>query len=103
MEKNLCGGGRNKLQAMMAQLTPTIQGIIFLKYHGLRELASNVNINFDEWFRHQYWNCTNIVTADFFLGSDIVQIAIDVNQRRFGNRTKSIANKPKIGNLLNKN
>ena len=83
MKQQLCKPKRY-LNSMMAELTPTIQNVLFLKYHGLRELAAKVNIHYDHWFRQQYWNCTNIVAADFFLGSDIVQIAIDVNRRRFG-------------------
>lgn len=75
------------LQSMQAELTPTLEGKLTLRYHGLRELAELVNMNFDHWFRQLYWKCTNIVSPDFFLGSDVVQIAIDVNRRRFGNET----------------
>lgn len=74
----------------MAELTPTIQGIIFQKYHGLRELAQLVNLHYDNWFRRLWWKCSNIVAADFFLGSDIVQIAVDVNRRRFANATTTV-------------
>mgnify|MGYP000218053944 CR=1 FL=1 len=72
-----------ELRSMMAELTPTFEGIIFQKYHGLRELAAEINQHYDAWFRRRYWRCTNIVSADFFLGSDLVPIAIDVNRRRF--------------------
>lgn len=78
------------LRSAMAELTPTIQGIIFQKYHGLRELAQLVNLHYDNWFRRLWWKCANIVAADFFLGSDIVQIAVDVNRRRFANATTTV-------------
>ena len=80
------------LSSVMAELTPSIEGVIFQRYHGLRELAAMTNTNYEHWFRERWWRCVNIVAGDFFLGSDLVQIAIDVNQRRFsennGNHTK---------------
>lgn len=76
------------LQSMMAELTPAIDGILFQRYHGLRELAAIINQHYDRWFRQRYWKCVNIVAADFFLGSELVQIAIDVNRKRFGNSTE---------------
>ena len=75
------------LQSAMAEITPSIEGVIFLRYHGLRELAQLVNLHYDNWFRRLWWKCANIVAADFFLGSDLVQIAVDVNRRRFTNAT----------------
>ena len=82
-------GSAIHLKSAMAELTPSIEGIIFLRYHGLRELAQLVNLHYDNWFRRRWWKCANIVAADFFLGSDLVQIAVDVNRRRFTNHTNS--------------
>lgn len=84
---NVCKPGKtyhnlHQLRSVMAELTPTFEGIFFRRYHGLRELAALVNMHFEQWFRYKWWNCTNIVSADFFLGTDIVQISIDVNRKR---------------------
>lgn len=82
IEGNVCKE-HSYLTSVMAELTPSFQGVLFFKYHGLRELAQQVNVHYDHWFRQRWWRCANIVAADFFLGSDIVEIAVDVNRRRF--------------------
>nr|XP_046908382.1 PI-PLC X domain-containing protein 1-like [Dermatophagoides farinae] len=71
------------LRSMMAELTPTVEGVLFRRYHGLREMAALVNMNYEQWFRYRWSNCTNIVAGDFFLGSDLIDISIDVNRERF--------------------
>lgn len=75
--------GAPYFRSVMAELTPSVEGVLLWRYHGLRELAQQVNVHYDEWFRRKWWKCANIVAADFFLGSDIVQIAIDANRKRF--------------------
>lgn len=91
LDERICSGSSSSsggtssihLRSAMAELTPSIEGIIFQKYHGLRELAQLTNAHYDNWFRRKWWKCANIVAGDFFLGSDLVQIAVDVNRRRF--------------------
>ena len=92
LDEKVCSGSPGSsssssihLRSAMAELTPSIEGIIFLRYHGLRELAQLTNAHYDGWFRRRWWRCANIVAGDFFLGSDLVQIAVDVNRRRFTN------------------
>ncbi|KAF7496484.1 hypothetical protein SSS_00775 [Sarcoptes scabiei] len=88
IKREICKGDRSypnghHLRSVMGELTPKVEGVIFRRYHGLRELAALVNIHYNDWFRYRWWNCSNIVAADFFLGSDLVDISIDVNRRRF--------------------
>ncbi|OTF77567.1 hypothetical protein BLA29_003175 [Euroglyphus maynei] len=71
------------LRSIMAELTPTVEGVLFNRYHGLREMAATVNMHYEQWFRYRWPNCTNIVAGDFFLGSDLIDIANDVNRQRF--------------------
>lgn len=47
-----------------------------------RKLAQQVNFPATGWFRHDWWQCANIVAMDFFLGSDMINVAIDANLRR---------------------
>ncbi|CAN7939180.1 unnamed protein product, partial [Ixodes hexagonus] len=47
-----------------------------------RKLAQKVNFHATGWFRDDWWRHSNIVAMDFFLGSDMVNVAIDANLRR---------------------
>ncbi|KAI1283773.1 PI-PLC X domain-containing protein 3 [Halotydeus destructor] len=66
----------------MAQLTPTTWGVIFDKYGGLRKMAQQVNWLVSQWFAEKWWRCANIVSTDFFLGNNIIDIAIESNRLR---------------------
>ncbi|CAG2170517.1 unnamed protein product [Oppiella nova] len=76
---------RQYLRSAMAQMTPTFKEIIFSfqSKGGLRQRADTVNPLFPKWFYSQWWDCINIVSADYFLGSNIVDIAIKVNEKKF--------------------
>ncbi|CAN8021121.1 unnamed protein product [Ixodes persulcatus] len=47
-----------------------------------RKLAQQVNFPATGWFRDTWWQCANLVAMDFFLGSNIINVAIDANLRR---------------------
>ncbi|CAN7939179.1 unnamed protein product [Ixodes hexagonus] len=47
-----------------------------------RKLAQQVNFHATGWFRDDWWRCANLVAMDFFLGSDMIYVAIDANLRR---------------------
>ncbi len=81
-ENTLCIDNKHILRSAMAEMTPTTQGVITLKYESLRALAQVTNSKYMEWFNDRWWSCANIVAADYFLGSNIVDIAISVNHRR---------------------
>ena len=34
------------------------------------------------FFFTSYWNCANIVSTDFFLGNNLIEVAIEANRRR---------------------
>lgn len=65
----------------MAELTPRTVDVITGK-NTLRELANNVNSNLTKWVRDEWSNKVNIVTSDFFLGNNLIDVAIEVNRRR---------------------
>ncbi|XP_064465100.1 uncharacterized protein LOC135376517 [Ornithodoros turicata] len=47
-----------------------------------REFAQEVNGEVTKWFRDEWWKCANVVATDFFLGNDIINVAIKSNVRR---------------------
>lgn len=77
---------KRRLRSAMAELTPTIDGIIQDKYKGLRHLAQIVNPQITNWFRDRFHNCANIVSPDYFLGSNIIEVVINVNKKRAGKK-----------------
>lgn len=66
--------------AAMAELTPTVVNFIFEGHKGgLRKMADETNPLVARWFRREYRTCANIVATDYFLGADIVSVAIQSN------------------------
>lgn len=70
-----------KARAAMAQLTPTSKAKIALDgYGGLKKLADEVAPHVSKWYRENWGSCANIVTTDFFLSTDIINVAIEVDR-----------------------
>ncbi|CAL1291909.1 unnamed protein product [Larinioides sclopetarius] len=68
------------LWASMAEITPNTRTILLHPESGLRVLAEEVNRNVTRWFRDFYWQKANIVATDYFLGNDIIEVAIRTNR-----------------------
>ena len=68
--------------AAMAQLTPTAFDIILRPVYGLRKMADKVNRNLTTWIRDDYWDLANVVASDFFLGNNIIDVALEANLKR---------------------
>lgn len=81
-QKTLCTDNQLTLRSAMAELTPTTQGVLSLKYKSLRALAQQTNSRFVDWFSDRWPDCTNIAAADYFLSSNVVDIALSVNYRK---------------------
>lgn len=71
-----------KLWAAMAELTPT--PLDFLSNGSLRAMADRVNRQLSNWFveNGNWTRRANIVAPDFFLGTNLVNIAIEENINR---------------------
>ena len=71
-----------KLWAAMAELTPT--PLDFLGSGSLRSMANSVNGLLSTWFieKKNWTSRANIVAPDFFLGTNLINIAIEENLRR---------------------
>lgn len=65
-----------------AELTPDAGDVLVDRFGGLRGAADIVNRNATLWFRQRWSSLAAIVSSDFFLGTDMVQLAIDENLRR---------------------
>lgn len=69
--------GNNPFWALMAELTPQAMDILLLT-NNLRKLADDVNRELTKWFRDEWGMLKiNIVATDFFLGNDLINVAID--------------------------
>lgn len=72
----------NPLWAAMAELTPSASMVFygFLSSSvSLAHMADQVNRNLTNWYRYELANQANIVATDFFLGNDIIDVAIATN------------------------
>lgn len=82
MGPKLFRNGQNPLWAVMAELTPLSLSILFNLSDGLREMADSVNRNLTFKFQDEWWNDTNIVATDFFLGNNLIDVSIQANMRK---------------------
>lgn len=65
----------------MAQTTPTVLDILFLR-GSLRENADDVNRNVTARLTTLWRSQANIVSTDFFLGNDVVDMSILISVER---------------------
>ncbi|GFU90404.1 hypothetical protein TNCV_1328581 [Trichonephila clavipes] len=83
LNRNMCLFRHRGLWSAMAELTPTTSGVLIDKYGGLRSLAQEVNIYVTKWFRDRWWKCANIVSTDYFLGNNVIDVSIEANAKKF--------------------
>lgn len=93
MNETTCRKYFGELRSMMVELTPTVFGAIADKYDGNRKLAQQVNRPITDWIRDRWLHCINIVASDFFLGNDLIRLAIHANRMRVVNRNDFDLNK----------
>ncbi|KAH8412193.1 hypothetical protein KR009_000438 [Drosophila setifemur] len=68
--------------ADMAELTPETWGVILDKHGGLRKMADDINWKVSQLYRDELGTNANIVAADFYRGTTLVETAIEYNRRR---------------------
>ena len=71
--------------AAMAELTPTLFDVMFNMRGSLRQMADSVNRALTVWFAALWWANANIVATDFFMGNNLVDVAISANLRKVNN------------------
>lgn len=69
------------LHSAMAQTTPTVLDILFLR-GSLRESADAVNRDVSARLATYWRQQASIVSTDFFLGSDVVDLSIAISVER---------------------
>ncbi|XP_049872668.1 uncharacterized protein LOC126371428 [Pectinophora gossypiella] len=72
---------RSPLHSAMAQTTPTVLDILFLR-GSLRENADAVNRNVTARLATRWRQHANIVSTDFFLGNDVIDVSIIISVER---------------------
>lgn len=83
MSRSLCTR-TNEATAAMAQLTADGIAAAFNKFDGgIRKMAQDVNWIITEWFDERWSKCANIVATDYFLGTNMVDVAIRANKKRY--------------------
>ncbi|OXA59358.1 PI-PLC X domain-containing protein 1 [Folsomia candida] len=76
-------GGQGIFYSLMAELTPKPIDYISKPRFGLRGFAELVNLPLTYWFQSKEWySKCNIVSTDFHLGNNIIEMAIDVNTHK---------------------
>lgn len=71
----------NPMFALMAELTPQPIDWVF-RTNNLRKLANDANRHVTKWFRDEWARDANVVATDYFLGNDIINVAIEANVNR---------------------
>lgn len=77
LDEKVCEPTFGTPTSAMAQTTAQLP---FLKSN--RKMAQDVNSHVTRWFRENWWRCANLVATDFFLGTDMINVAIQSNLRR---------------------
>ncbi|CAM1298868.1 METTL6 (predicted) [Pycnogonum litorale] len=71
-----------KFWSAMGHLTTNPLKFILQPYKDIRYMADEVNTKVTGWFRDRWWNKTNIVSTDYFLGNNLIEVCIDSNLKR---------------------
>ncbi|CAG9812193.1 unnamed protein product [Chironomus riparius] len=74
--------------AEMAELTPQAMDVITNRLGGLRKMADSTNWHVTRLYHGEFGRKANIVAVDFYLSTNIVDIAIEWNRRKLGFSTK---------------
>lgn len=72
----------NPMWAAMSEITPRPMDVIFKPSGSLRQMADSINRNLTKLFQREWWKQTNIVATDFFLGNNIIDVAIQSNIKK---------------------
>jgi len=76
-------GCQGNFWSAMAELTPTPADIILKPRVGLRGFAELINLPITAWFARKDWySRANIVSTDYYLGNNIIEMAVKVNQNQ---------------------
>ncbi|XP_043191658.1 PI-PLC X domain-containing protein 1-like [Amphibalanus amphitrite] len=73
---------RDEIWALAGEMTEHTSDIVFDRLESLRQMADLVNRNVSRMVRYDWWDKSNIVMADYFMGTYNVDTALLVNWQR---------------------
>ena len=73
---------RQEIWALAGEMTEHTSDIVFDRLESLRQMADLVNRNVSRMVRYDWWDKSNIVMADYFMGTYNVDTALLVNWQR---------------------
>lgn len=82
LEDRICTYVPGIFTAAMAEMTAKFPNFMISN----RNLAQQANGIVTRWFREEWWRCANVVATDYFLGNDIINVAMEANQKRAEDR-----------------
>ncbi|CAL8117956.1 unnamed protein product [Orchesella dallaii] len=76
-------GCRGRFWTLMTELTATASDVLTRPQLGLRGMAQDANRNVTLWFRRKAWYSRAMaIASDFFLGNNLIEMAIKANAHR---------------------
>lgn len=75
--------------AEMAELTPELGNILSNDLGSLRNMADNVNFDVTKLYHGDFGHGANIVAVDFYQSTNIVDVAISRNKRKFSEECRN--------------
>ena len=82
LEKAVAQAPRDEIWSLAGEMTAHTVDVIFDRLESLRDMADTVNRNVSRMVRYDWWDKTNIVMADYFMGTYNVETALLVNWQR---------------------
>lgn len=76
--------------AEMAELTPELGNILSNDLGSLRQMAVNVNFDVTKLYHSDFGHGANIVAVDFYRATNIVDVAIARNKKKFRDETEEL-------------
>jgi len=74
-------GCKRRAWSTMAQLTSSVEDIILRPGFGIRGFANLANIPVTKWYQRESWySKAMIIALDFYLGTNVIATAIEVNR-----------------------
>lgn len=73
----------SEVTSIMAELTATPWTLLFdTNRSDIRKMAQGVNYLVSRWFAERWWRWSNFIASDFFLGNNLIELAIQTNAIR---------------------
>lgn len=82
-----------------AEITPTTWEVITDRYGGLRQLADRTNSIVSKWYMDEWGMSANIVSVDFYRGTNLMETIIHYNKKK--NQLRQMRQRRSLIDMLN--